>query len=63
MKTYTFLKSKPFLLGLLLCTISGTINAQEKIVTRVPADTSKTSLNMDAVYNRPFLALKNTPVA
>jgi len=63
MRTYTFLKTKPFLLGLLLCTISGTINAQEKIVTRVPADTSKTSLNMDAVYNRPFLALKNTPVA
>jgi hypothetical protein len=47
----------------LLCAIGGTINAQEKIVTRVPADTSKTSLNMDAVYNRPFLALKNTPVA
>ena len=63
MRTYTFLKTKPFLLGLLLCTIYGTINAQEKIVTRVPADTSKTSLNMDAVYNRPFLALKNTPVA
>ena len=63
MKTYTFLKTKPFLLGLLLCAIGGTINAQEKIVTRVPADTSKTSLNMDAVYNRPFLALKNTPVA
>jgi hypothetical protein len=63
MRTYTFLKTKPFLLGLLLCAIGGTINAQEKIVTRVPADTSKTSLNMDAVYNRPFLALKNTPVA
>ena len=63
MRTYTFLKTKPFLLGLLLCAIGGTINAQEKIVTRVPADTSKISLNMDAVYNRPFLALKNTPVA
>ena len=63
MRTYTFLKTKLFLLSLLLCTISGTINAQEKIVTRVPADTSKTSLNMDAVYNRPFLSLKNTPVA
>jgi hypothetical protein len=63
MRTYTFIKTKPFLLGLLLCAIGGTINAQEKIVTRVPADTSKTSLNMDAVYNRPFLALKNTPVA
>jgi len=63
MNIFTFLKLKQFLLGVLLLTVSETINAQEKIVTRVPADTTKRALNMDAVYNRPFLALKNTPVA
>lgn len=30
---------------------------------RVPADTSKTKLNMDAVYNRPFLVAGKLPLA
>lgn len=63
MNIFTFLNPKQLLLGILILSVSGTINAQEKIVTRVPADTTKRVLNMDAVYNRPFLALKNTPVA
>lgn len=63
MNIFTFLNPKQLLLGILILSVSGTINAQEKIIMRVPADTTKRVLNMDAVYNRPFLALKNTPVA
>jgi len=32
-------------------------------VRRIPADTSKLKLNMDAVYNRPFLTVGKMPVA
>ncbi|MCH7525786.1 MAG: hypothetical protein IIC74_12570 [Bacteroidetes bacterium] len=63
MNIFTFLNPKQLLLGILILSVSGTINAQEKIIMRVPADTTKRILNMDAVYNRPFLSLKNTPVA
>ena len=30
---------------------------------RVPSDTSKTKMNMDAIYNRPFLSIGKFPVA
>ena len=64
MKIFTFPNLKLLLIGVLLLTVSGTIKAQtDPVVTRVAIDTSATSLNMDAVYNRPFLALKNVPVA
>ncbi|MBN4085055.1 hypothetical protein JYT89_01800 [Flavobacteriaceae bacterium AH-315-B10] len=64
MNIFTFHKFNQLLLCLLFFAISGIIKAQTKSsVTRIEADTSKTSLNMDAVYNRPFLELKNTPVA
>jgi hypothetical protein len=32
-------------------------------VKRMPADTSKIKMNMDAVYNRPFLTMGKFPVA
>ena len=32
-------------------------------IKRVPIDTIKPQLNMDAVYNRPFLQYGKTPVA
>lgn len=33
------------------------------LLKRVPADTSKPAMNMDAVYNRPFIAVGKLPVA
>jgi len=64
MKIFTFLNPKKLILGLLLTTAIGTTTtAQEGIITQMAVDTSSSNLNMDAVYNRPFLALKNTPVA
>lgn len=33
------------------------------LLRRTPRDTSKMLLNMDAIYNRPFLAVGKTPVA
>ncbi len=65
MKTYISIYPKQFLLALLLLANLGMVKAQETdpLIKRVPVDTSKTNLNMDAVYNRPFLAIKKTPVA
>ncbi len=65
MKTYISIYPKQFLLVLLLLANLGIVNAQETdpLIKRVPVDTSQTILNMDAVYNRPFLAIKKTPVA
>ena len=42
------------------------LNAQEKdssFITRIPVDTSSSTLNMDAVYNRPFIGMKKAPLA
>jgi hypothetical protein len=33
------------------------------LLKRIPTDTSKATLNMDAIYNRPFLTLGKSPVA
>ena len=33
------------------------------LINRIPVDTVGQLLNMDAVYNRPFLGLGNTPVS
>ena len=38
-------------------------NDSIKKIKRVPTDTIKPQLNMDAVYNRPFLQYGKTPVA
>ena len=40
-------------------------NAQigDSLISRVTPDTSRSQLNMDAVYSRPFLAVGKTPVA
>lgn len=51
-------------MGFLLVLIQA--NAQTdtvKLIQRVPADTSGKKLNMDAVYNRPFLTAGKLPVA
>ncbi|MGQ0740516.1 MAG: hypothetical protein ACT4OJ_15810 [Bacteroidota bacterium] len=50
---------------LLLLIISGTAFGQIDpiLLRRIPKDTSGTNLNMDALYNRPFLQVGKLPVA
>lgn len=45
--------------------IATSIQAQidSSLLVRIPVDTTKPSLNMDAIYNRPFLNLGKTPVS
>jgi hypothetical protein len=65
MKIFTSFYHKPLLLGVLLLALVGNLKAQDldSLITRTSADTTKTLLNMDAVYNRPFLSFKKVPVA
>ncbi|MBL1232469.1 MAG: hypothetical protein P1U44_02930 [Vicingaceae bacterium] len=65
MKIFTSISLKQILIACLFCAIIGNIQAQimDSVINRVPHDTSKTSLNMDAVYNRPFLTTDKLPVA
>jgi len=65
MNIFIFRYPRQFLFGILFLVIIGDLKAQDTdpLVKRIPIDTSKTLLNMDAVYNRPFLAIKKTPVA
>jgi len=62
---FTYIYKIYFSLFLLLLTFGNT-NAQSdttKLLKRIPADTSKQKLNMDAVYNRPFLTAGKMPIA
>lgn len=54
-----------YLLPLLLLFVGTNIQAQidPSLLRRVPKDTSIQQLNMDAVYNRPFLQIGKLPVA
>ena len=56
---------KKILFFVLLLVLSETMIAQidPSLLRRVAKDTSKTQLNMDAVYNRPFLQVGKLPVA
>ena len=48
----------------ILCSLNVQVYAQkDSVITRTPVDTSSTKLNMDAVYDRPFLNIKKVPVA
>ncbi len=40
-----------------------TAQVDSSLFVRIPKDTSKPMLNMDAIYNRPFLTLGKSPVA
>ncbi|MBL7930270.1 MAG: hypothetical protein JNL60_00125, partial [Bacteroidia bacterium] len=55
---------KRYLSGIFI-SIAATVFSQtdSSFVKRIPADTSKMKLNMDAVYNRPFLQAGKIPVA
>ena len=65
MKTFTYIFKGSLSLLLLLCSLTNS-NAQTdttKLIQRIPSDTSKQKLNMDAVYNRPFLTAGKLPIA
>jgi len=57
--------NKKYLLILFVCCFAETAFAQidPSLLRRVPRDTSSNQMNMDALYNRPFLQLGKLPVA
>ena len=65
MKTYTSIYPKGLAASCLLFFSTGNLQAQNKdsLITRIPVDTTKALLNMDAAYNRPFLTVNKMPVA
>ena len=56
----SYYKSIVTALILLLNTV---LQAQTNSINRTLADTASDQLNMDAVYNRPFLTFQKAPVA
>lgn len=50
-----------FILTLTLA--SKSYSQTDSMISRIPADTSKLKMNMDAVYNRPFLQMGKMPVS
>lgn len=65
MKIFTYNLSKKATLVLCLLGFSTIVNAQNNkaLITRASGDTIKDNMNMDAVYDRPFLNVGNAPVA
>ena len=63
-KIFTSIFHKP-LLGVAIIFCGNSLEAQEldSLIKRTTVDTSKTMLNMDAAYNRPFLNVGKMPVA
>lgn len=64
-KIFTSIFHKSLLLGVAIIFCGNSLEAQEldSLIKRTPVDTSKTMLNMDAAYNRPFLNVGKMPVA
>jgi hypothetical protein len=64
MKIFIYNYSYCLLLAFLL-TISITAKAQKdsSVFSRIPVDSSRQKLNMDAIYNRPFLTAGKLPIA
>lgn len=58
--SYTFPK---LIIGLILFCASNFVAQNDSLIKRVPKDTLKPKLNMDAIYNRPFLTVGKLPVA
>ena len=61
--TYSFKKHCALLLLGTIASISQAQTDTIKIFKQIPADTSVHKLNMDAVYNRPFLSATKLPIA
>lgn len=51
------------LAGFLLITGLGFAQSDSSLIKRVPIDSTRQNMNMDAVYNRPFLLMNKLPVA
>jgi len=51
------------LLLLTIITVSATAQSDTSLIKRIPPDSSKLNMNMDAVYNRPFLQVGKVPVS
>ena len=64
MRIFTYNYKSALVFFVLFC-VSFTANAQKDSakIKRVPIDTSKQNLNMDAIYNRPFLTAGKLPIA
>lgn len=64
MKISTSSMKRVLLLSLVLL-VNVSLHAQktDSLVNRIPSDTSSLQMNMDAVYNRPFLTVGKMPVA
>lgn len=63
MKLFTYTFHNFLILALTLKTFFVFTQTDSAIVKRLPGDTLKTRLNMDAIYNRPFLTAGKLPVA
>jgi hypothetical protein len=66
MRIFTSISEFHFVLLLLLLNITNTCaqsTDKAKFFQRIPADSTKQKLNMDAVYNRPFLTAGKMPIA
>ncbi len=55
--------NKGICIGLFIIIASACVAQRDSVTIRVQRDTSAMLLNMDAVYNRPFLMIGKTPVA
>jgi hypothetical protein len=64
MKIFTYYRHKIILFGVVML-FSLSIQAQkiDSLITRILVDTTDVQMNMDAVYNRPFLTMGKMPVA
>lgn len=51
------------LISIVFGAINGSSQIDSTLLRRQPRDTSRMLMNLDAVYNRPFLTVKKTPVA
>src|SRR5437870_3592263 len=54
-----------FLLTIFLFSIGASVCAQidSSLLRRIPKDSTRILMNMDAIYNRPFLSVGKVPVA
>lgn len=63
MRIYTSICRKIFFIFFLSCSTISFAQNDSTLIKRIPTDTLQQKLNMDAVYNRPFLTIAKLPVA
>lgn len=57
------MKQYLIIIGFLSLGLNSLAQVDSTLFRRIPNDTTKPQLNMDAIYNRPFLGLGKTPVS